>query len=152
MELDSATLIRFAYILATVACFILFAFRYVRSFKSLSRGQKMYIGAMLMFMLTVMWDTSVFIIEGTDLSTRLVPYTLALLLCIGYLTEPYHRVRVRFGADVYTESNSDVAADATELRRLKIENDELRDQAYDLARRCNELTLQTHELRRKSNA
>lgn len=120
---------------------VVFTTRYLRAYREISTSQRLYIGAMLLFTLTLGWDTLIFLAEDTSFSWRLLPLLAGLSLCVAYLVEPYQAARRRFGKEIY-----DPMGASEEERAMATEIAELKDQLYQALRRENKAELRALDL------
>lgn len=130
-------------ILSSGIVLAIFGARYLWHFKVLSRGQKLYIGAMLMFVISLSWVAAEAIHACYGLKLSLVPFVIGLALCFAYLVDPSSQYRKRLGHDPYDPLLSDPEL-LQQLKMLRTQNAELRDQSYMLAVRNNQLQLQIY--------
>lgn len=123
MEIDPLEASRISMVLMTAVVFILSATRYMRSFRQMLTGPRLYFAASLCFFVTVAWDTMDMLADHADFSLRMLPYSVGLVLSFIYLSEPFSSARRRLGSDSLTPESD-------EILNLRTENAELKDRLY----------------------
>jgi O-antigen/teichoic acid export membrane protein len=100
-DLTLADFLRSFLVVTSISVVVFLTYRFVRAYKSLSRGQKFFIGGPILLLIAMAARSTYAILHNDPLVWPLIFYVFGLLCFIVYLAEPYYLARKRHGRDIF---------------------------------------------------